>query len=273
MSEEYTVYKHTAPNGKVYIGITRVNPIKRWKNGHGYKSNEHFTNAIIKYGWDNIKHEILKTGLNKEEAESEEIRLISYYRSNTREFGYNIDGGGNSTGKMSEETKRKLSEQSKKRYENKENHPRYGKHLSDEQKQKIGLCHKGKHISDEQKARISEANRGKKLSDEHLAILRTPLSEEARKKLSESLKEREFSDEWKQKLKQAKTGGSNPRARKVKCVETDEIFECVSYAAKKYNITPLQISKVCKGIRKTAANLHWVYEGGDEPNGQSRVIE
>lgn len=29
----YSVYKHTFPNGKVYIGMTGQEPEKRWANG------------------------------------------------------------------------------------------------------------------------------------------------------------------------------------------------------------------------------------------------
>lgn len=72
----YTVYIHTSPIGKVYIGITKMNPIRRWANGLGYKNCSHFFNAILKYGWDNIRHEILFTGLSKEEAEQKEIEFI-----------------------------------------------------------------------------------------------------------------------------------------------------------------------------------------------------
>lgn len=61
----YTVYKHTTPSGKVYIGITGRAVEKRWENGSGYKSNKYFYSAIKKYGWDNIKHEIVCTGLSK----------------------------------------------------------------------------------------------------------------------------------------------------------------------------------------------------------------
>lgn len=50
----YTVYKHTCPNGKVYIGITKRNVEKRWLNGKGYERQPHFYNAILKYGGDNI---------------------------------------------------------------------------------------------------------------------------------------------------------------------------------------------------------------------------
>ena len=65
----YTVYKHTSPSGKVYIGITGIEPEKRWRKGWGYNHNTYFINAVKKYGWDNIKHEIIDTNLTKEEAE------------------------------------------------------------------------------------------------------------------------------------------------------------------------------------------------------------
>lgn len=270
MNNEYVIYKHTAPNGKVYIGITRQNPIRRWNNGHGYKHNEYFNNAILKYGWDSITHEILFTGLNKTQAENKEIELIAAYQSDNREYGYNIDKGGNVVGKVSEETKKKQSLIARQRP--KEMHPRLGKHLSEEHKRKISEAHKGKQISDEHKRKISEANKGKKLTEKQLEAICKPHSEETKKKRSEALKGRIFDDEWKYKLKQAKKGGRNPRAKAVRCIETQEIFECIAYAAKKYNIAPQQIMKVCTGERKTAAQLHWEYVlGGDQSNGQSRI--
>lgn len=105
----YSVYKHTAPNGKVYIGITFRNPETRWQHGTAYKHNVYFTNAIEKYGWDNFTHEILFEGLTKEQAEANEIELIAFHKSNDRRYGYNIENGGNHNGKHSEETKRKIS--------------------------------------------------------------------------------------------------------------------------------------------------------------------
>lgn len=52
----YTVYMHITPSGKMYIGITGRNPLKRWgSNGSGYKGQA-FSNAIKKYGWDNMEH-------------------------------------------------------------------------------------------------------------------------------------------------------------------------------------------------------------------------
>lgn len=94
MSNRYFVYKHTCPNGKVYIGITCQTPSKRWHNGKGYVQNKYFYSAISKYGWDNIKHEILFDSLTKEEACKKEIELIAQYRSNLHEYGYNLSVGG-----------------------------------------------------------------------------------------------------------------------------------------------------------------------------------
>lgn len=87
----YCVYKHTVPDGRVYIGTCK-NPVKRWNNGNGYKRNTYFYKAIQKYGWENIKHEILCEGLSKEEAYEKEAELITKYESNI--FGYNRQSGG-----------------------------------------------------------------------------------------------------------------------------------------------------------------------------------
>lgn len=105
----YIVYKHTAPNGKVYIGITCKNPLDRWASGFGYEHQVYFFRAIVKYGWINIKHEILFEGLTKEEAEQKEIELITQYNSADLNYGYNIDLGG-SLHKLSVETRQKISE-------------------------------------------------------------------------------------------------------------------------------------------------------------------
>ena len=109
MSKQYTVYMHTSPSGKVYIGITRRNPIHRWCNGKGYRGQRVFDRAIQKYGWDAFRHEILFSGLTKEDAEAKEIALIKQYNSTDRKCGYNVENGGCCGEKHSEETRRKIS--------------------------------------------------------------------------------------------------------------------------------------------------------------------
>lgn len=90
----YFVYMHTSPSGKRYVGITKQKPEQRWGKGRNYKQNAYFTSAIEKYGWDNFKHEVLYEVSSLEEAKALEIETIAKYRSDEREFGYNISKGG-----------------------------------------------------------------------------------------------------------------------------------------------------------------------------------
>lgn len=90
----YCVYKHTGPTGKVYIGITKRKPQKRWNSGRGYIENRYFWRAIQKYGWDSFSHEILETNLTLAEAEEKERYYIRFYDSTNPEHGYNIEAGG-----------------------------------------------------------------------------------------------------------------------------------------------------------------------------------
>lgn len=73
----YCVYKHTFPNGKVYIGSTGQKPKDRWRNGKGYERYHRIMyQDIVTYGWDNITHEILADGLTKESAHEIEYAQI-----------------------------------------------------------------------------------------------------------------------------------------------------------------------------------------------------
>lgn len=90
----YSVYMHTSPSGKRYIGITKQKPKQRWGKGRNYKSNLYFTSAIEKYGWDSFTHEVLFEVDSLEKAKELEIKLIAQYRSDERDYGYNLSKGG-----------------------------------------------------------------------------------------------------------------------------------------------------------------------------------
>lgn len=109
LDRKYVVYKHTCPNGKVYIGITQQNPLTRWASGFGYQTQIYFWRAIVKYGWINIKHEILYEGLTEEAAKATEIQLIKEYNSQDINCGYNIMPGGDVHYAMEKEVKEKIS--------------------------------------------------------------------------------------------------------------------------------------------------------------------
>lgn len=149
----YTVYKHTNKfNNKVYIGITSQKTYQRWKGGQGYRprgriQDAYFFNAIKKYGWTNFEHEILFEGLTKQEAEEKETELILYYHSDERNYGYNIQRGGFSRGKMAESSKHKVSES--------------WNNGREERARKISESKKGVPFSDEHRKHLSESKKGK----------------------------------------------------------------------------------------------------------------
>ena len=262
----WTVYKHTSPNGKVYIGITGQKPKYRWNNGNGYIENKHFYSAILKYGWDNIKHDILETGLTKEQACAKEFELIAYYDSNNREKGYNNSKGGECSAlgmHHSIESRRKISEGNK------------GKHLSAETRRKIGEANKGKKPSAECIRKSIETHKGKNLSDEHRKKIgeaekgvnnpnygKHP-SAETRQKISESLKGnipwnkgKHLSPEIRRKVSESLEGKTT---KAVICVETETLYSSVTEAAKSIGIAKSNITAVCRHKREKAGGYHWKY--------------
>ena len=107
----YVVYRHIFPNGKSYIGITSQYPFwRRWRAGSGYLSQPKMYNAIKKYGWENIHHEVLAKDLSLSEANRVEREMVAKFDSVKN--GYNISsGGGGSYGiPCSEETKAKIGQ-------------------------------------------------------------------------------------------------------------------------------------------------------------------
>lgn len=161
MNKKWILYRHTSPSDKVYIGITsRRNPNLRWNNGRGYTACRYFYNAIIKYGWDNIRHEVLFDNLEEDTAKRLEIELIRHYKN--LGISYNITSGGEGRkAPLSEEHKKKLSSS------------HIGKRLSKEWKDKIGKAHKGKIVSQETKDKMSAIMKSKhiKLSEERKRII------------------------------------------------------------------------------------------------------
>lgn len=159
----YIVYKHQSRiTGKVYIGITCQNPIKRWGAGNNYRGCLHFYAAILKYGWDSFDHIILYDSLSKDEAITIEKTLIVHYKS--LGISYNITEGGEGVIKdcgVSEETRIKMSEAQKGRKHSEDtkrriSENRKGIKYSEETIRKMSSSHKGKHLSETAKSKISK---------------------------------------------------------------------------------------------------------------------
>lgn len=231
----YTVYLHTFPNGKYYVGITCQDLNRRWRDGKGYEGQPVY-DAILKYGWSNIKHEVLFTGLSKADAEQKEIELIKQYNSLSHDNGYNIETGGMTVGHLSEETKRKISE-SHKGIMAGEKHWNYGKHWSDETKKKISESHKGKKLSEEHKRKMSQRFSGK-----GNPMYGTKMTPEHKAKIQEAC---------------VKTC-----SKAVVCIETGETFASSAEAQRKTGICSRSISYVCNKNPKykTAGGYHWIFK-------------
>lgn len=96
LSEEGNVYciywihlqEHLDITKDGYIGIT-CNYKERMKSHRKNKKKTHLTDAIRKYGWDNLKVEILYDQLSLEEA----LKIENKFR-NSQNIGWNLQQGG-----------------------------------------------------------------------------------------------------------------------------------------------------------------------------------
>jgi group I intron endonuclease len=221
---DYTVYIHKNKiNNKKYIGITCQEPIRRWKNGNGYKDNIYFWRAIEKYGWDGFEHIIFAKKLTKKEAELMEINLIKKMKTTYRDCGYNIENGGSSIGKHSEETKRKISESN------------IGKRHTQESKEKMSKAKKG----------MVSSFKGKKHTEE--AKMKNSESHKGRKNLYLTERNKIF----------------NARATSVVQLDINgnfiSQFKSIRDASSKTNVNRLCIADVCKGKQLVAGGFKWMY--------------
>ena len=233
--DAYSVYKHTAPSGRVYIGVSK-NPEKRWNRGRGYMYNPYFWRCIQKYGWDNIKHEILFSGISLESAKAKEVELIAEFRANEREFGYNISGGGD--GLTAEESREKMS---RARMGNKNS---VGRKISQEVREKISSSLK-KYYSSHNQYFLGKHHKAETI---------------------DKLKARVFTEETRRKMRRNHknvTGANNPSARSVECLAMDgtlvKVYSFAKQAADDIGADLSSIIKCCRGKQKSCKGLRWRY--------------
>ena len=210
-------------NQKVYVGqTTKTNPLVRIKR-HA-RRKDLIGRAIRKYGLENFT--ILCYECVTDDLDNLEKKYITECNSLVPN-GYNLESGGNSNKKLAEYTKQKLSILNKGKWSGSKNgmfgkygpeHPAYGCLRSKETKEKLKV----------EKLGIKNPMYGKHTSDFQ------------KRQVSEAIK-----------------GGDNPRAKKVICVETGEVFNCIDEAQTKYNAK--NISAVCRKSRKFAGGLRWEY--------------
>ena len=219
----YCVYRHINKiNGKQYIGCTKRQPKKRWgKDGKNYYNTPCFFEAIKEFGWENFEHEIIKEGLTKEQAYELERQLIKKYKTQDRQYGYNILEGGVAT-YLPQEVREKMSKSMK------GNKNALGVEFTEERRRKISESLKGRSFSEEHKKNISKARKGK---------THKPISAEARKKIAD---------------KHKKTP--------VYCEETQTTYESIQECARQLGFPASPICACCKGRFKSYKGYHFRYD-------------
>jgi len=141
------IYKITNPNGKVYIGqsINLERRLYYYKNLKQSNSQILLNRSFLKYGTVNHTFEVIEECdielLNKKERYYQE-----YYDCINPKKGLNckLQGYGDNSGKMSEETKLKISKGNK------------GKIRTEETKKLLSNINKGKKRSEESKLKMSK---------------------------------------------------------------------------------------------------------------------
>lgn len=252
--KNYTVYMHICLNDKKYIGITKLKPNIRWRNGDGYKTQQYFYKAIKKYSWENIEHKILYENLTKEEAEQKEVELIKHYKSNNNKYGYNIESGGNLNKEISEVTRKRqrdahLGYITKEETKRKLSYIFKGRQISEETKKKMSLSQTGKFHTKETKEKIRQAMLGRPSPRKGIS-----LSQNTKDKISFSKRKKPhyYSEKEKKKM-------SLLRSIPVICIETKIIYYGAKEAERQTKINNRHIGECCKNIRKTAGGYHWKY--------------
>lgn len=254
----YCVYKHTFPNNKIYIGITCQKPEYRWNSGKGYDNQLIMKRAIKKYGWENIKHEIIYSGLTDKEASDKEIELIALYESYLPSKGYNVSPGGNL---ISEDGKQRLR---KSKLGNKE---------SEETRLKKSVSMKkayleGKFKDYDYSFRRSDSFRNnqkeimlKKWQNPDFREKVLPKFYESVKssdyRLKQSIRAKEVNN--RPEIKAKFSGAFNGKSKSVICLESGDIYACAAEAGRKTNTSVNGICMVCRGERKTVGGYHWLY--------------
>jgi group I intron endonuclease len=182
-------------NNKIYIGQTIYTLDIRWKKhlwNVKHRKNVYLYNAINHYGPENFLIEEIEKCTNINELNQRETYWIQYYKSNQKEFGYNMTTGGDNR-TLNPELVAKIAKTRRDK----------NQHLSVEHKQAISNFNKGKILSKITRQKISTALIGKKVSDE----TRKKISDAQKGKLP-FFKDHHHTSETKLKLSQYRTGKS-----------------------------------------------------------------
>lgn len=294
---------YTPSEKVIYIGCTKNSLQTRFRD-HCCKTSSAIYEIIQEYGRENFSIELIEILEDKQLAFAKEQFWTDFYREKTSGAIYNKRNGWKwnedyknlfsslGTGKYirTPEIRKKISDKAKERYANSEyEHPNKGKHLSEKQKKKQSEsmkayykehpdCHpmKDKHLSKETKQMLSDKAKERLKDKTKHPLYGKHHSEETKIKISKANKGRHATEEARMKMSFAHkgkpvpalvgkmAGAKNPKAHKVMCINTGEIFGCIKDAAEKYNVCGSAIINAIKrghhsGLNEKGEKLSWKY--------------
>ena len=219
-------------NGKRYIGQKKF--CKYWNNYLG--SGRYLQKAIKKYGKENFSRIIVAIGYSKEELDKLEMEFIKNHNAYKSCDFYNIakggEGGNTYAGKSRreiEEIGKKISESNKGKLSGQKN-PNFGIRRTRELN---GMY--GKHHSKYTKLKMSKDRKGKYLG------------------INNNFYGRQHTMETKKLFSRLRSKGNNPKAKKVICITTGKVFNCMVDGAEYYKIkNSTDIGACCRGKQKSA---------------------
>lgn len=225
-NKKWTIYKHTSPSGKSYIGLTFRKPEKRWQNGCGYDIRTKMGQAIQKYGWDNFSHEIIEENIETLElAKEREQYWIDYYDSFRN--GYNSTIGGDSVS-----------------LNRKTNLPVYQLDAN------LNII--------QEYPTLAEAARALEISPSGIMEAVRPDGQQISAGGFYWCLVENYSPDWKPRLDNHKQA--------VVCVETGRVFDSETDAANSVGVSQAAISACCYGTIITCAGKHWAFASNYGPD-------
>jgi hypothetical protein len=135
-TERFTIYCHVhAASGRRYVGQTKRGVQARWKqhlaDAKKSRGPSYFGAALLKYGKDAFASKVLEVVDTQEAANVAEAKWIAHYDCQAPN-GFNLAPGGHVT-PFHELTKKKMSANMKKRFEDAAYRRRHAKAMSDQQ--------------------------------------------------------------------------------------------------------------------------------------------
>jgi len=231
-------------------GVDRVLNYYKKRKEYTKNYNTYLYNSIVKYGTTNFETiEIFDIAFSKEELDIKECLWINYFDCINN--GYNNKEGG-SRGKLSEETRKKMSESSK------------GYVPTLETRQKLSNVLKGRVVTDKWKENMIKNHAN--VSGENNPNYGKNMSQIQKNKISKTRKEKGYSKGKNNPMYGIHMkGADNPNSKKVICLTINKIFNTCGEGASYYNRAKSSLCLHLKGKRKSCGKsedgtpLVWMY--------------